>query len=171
MSKRKIEKSDIYNAFAYSKDSFSKTGEQIKQQINSVVMPRLNADLSLYSEKANNLLQDCGGTPKMEISSYWRNERKINVPFKRFDWCETFYPERDSVRSGFETLSADDDNKSECQPPASKFEAQKRCEYNECVEMICNIMVDIKACEVLLHNVEDKKSYDLNMSQIVALDF
>lgn len=167
-NKEEIEKSDIFRAFEYQ-DKFTKSGKDIKNQINSVVLPRLNSELTTYSEKANRLLEECGAMPKREISTYWSVDRKIQVPYKTFDWCETCFYEK-NVHGNFETLSVDEDVPN-CTAPASEYEANKRREYNGTVEMICNIMTDIKACEILLSNMEDGKTYSLNMSQLLALDF
>jgi len=162
-----IQKSDIFYAFEGAQE-FVKKGSVIKEQITNVVLPKLNSTLSDYSEKASNILEDCGEMPNKEVGKWWTVDHKIVCPYRIYDWCELYY-NGDGLHSDFESLSVEDVKK--CNKPKSQAEAENRKKYNEYVDTICNVLTDIKACEILMRSIVVDKDYTLNLRQLVALDF
>jgi len=163
-----VEKSDILYAMNDGGIKFSKTGKEIKDQINTGVLPALNADLAVQTAAANTLLEDCGAAPTKDVSPWWTQDMKLSVPFKVYDWEDTYLKENCGAVA--ESLSVTDaQSKPNC-CPASKAEADTRRKYNDTVGKICNIMTDIKACE-LLQEIKDTSSYELSPRQVITFGF
>ena len=70
----------------------------------------------------------------------------------------------------YPTLSASDEAEKKGNCPTSAAEAKAREEYNELVHCICNIKVDIKACEIL-KTLKDNTQYELTPRQVITLKF
>lgn len=163
-----IEKSDIMDALSYQDGiKVSKTGKEIKQQVDDVLLPALNTKLSVKEEEATKKLTDCGDAPTHDVESWWTNGVKMEVGYKIYDWDETYYnDEKTSVVSSF----SGDERKKEYNCPESKEEADCRKCYNDIVRAICNIKVDIKACHIL-KELKDDKIYTLSPRQVLVLRF
>lgn len=165
-----VEKSDVMYALN-GNDSikFNKTGKEIKDQINSVVLPNLNAALATFTNTANTLLADCGNAPLKDIDSWWTNDIKLDVPFKVYSWDQTYMS--DNSKSVSESLSVSDaEAKAPDNSPASKAEADMRQKYNEAVRKVCETMTDIKACE-MLQELKDTAKFELSARQILTFGF
>lgn len=169
---KEFEKSDIMSALSYENPfMISKTGKEIKEQCQNVILPELNSTLAAKKQTADELLKECGNAPTKEPYEYWCGGIKMNPGYKIYDWEETYYPENNSGNM-MESLSYTDseETKKRMNIPASKEQAIKRREYNDIVHAICEIMTDVKACEILA-TVPDDKTYDLSPKQILALKF
>ena len=167
---QEIEKSDIMYALSgCDAIKVSKTGKEIKEQVDSVVLPQLQADLATWDEKADNLLKDCGTAPTKKVPEWWTGDVNMNIDRKFYEWEETHIPDN-SRQTLMPTLSAEDSQRKKRNIPENEAQAQARCDYNEAVRMICNIMVDIKACEIL-KNLKDSTNYELSPRQVLALKF
>lgn len=164
------EKSHIADALSYGNDiKVSKTGKEIKAQVKDIVIPKLNAELEEWKGKADTLLENCGKAPTKTPPPYWTADTEIEVPYKIYDWNETYVPQqRDSVT--YETLSAEDAAAKKGNVPENAEQAKARNDYNEAVRMVCNVLVDLKACEVLLL-LKDSKEYELTPRQVLTLRF
>ena len=56
-----VEKSDVMDALSYQGDiKVSKTGKEIKDQVDTVLLPAMTADLSVKEAEADKKLKDCG---------------------------------------------------------------------------------------------------------------
>lgn len=166
-----IEKSDISDAVGYSENiRVTKTGKELKDQITDVLLPELNAKLVVASSAADTFLEDCGKAPKMEIDRWWTNGIGMKVPYKIYDWEET----RINNQNGSIVSSLSAENASEKESkfnfPASEAEAQARRSYNEEVRKICDVMVDLKTCEIL-SKVKEDKEFELSPRQVLSLRF
>lgn len=164
-----VEKSDIMNALSYQGEiKVSKTGKEIKQQVDNVLLPVLNAKLAVKEEEATKKLADCGDVPTRDVDPWWTGDVKMDVGYKVYSWDETYYNEEranDSV-AGF----IGREKKKEFNCPESEEEADCRRCYNDIVRAICNIKADIKACEIL-KELKDGTTYDLTPRQVLALRF
>lgn len=167
---QEIEKSDIMYALS-GRDAIkvSKTGKEIKEQVDSVVLPQLQADLATWNEKADNLLKDCGTAPTKKVPEWWTGDVNMNIDCKFYEWYETCISDN-SRQTLVSTLSAEDSQRKKRNTPENEAQAQARRDYNEAVRMICNITVDIKACEIL-KNLKDSTNYELSPRQVLALKF
>ena len=94
----------------------------------------------------------------------------LNVGYKRYDWEETRMKCIDD--SVCDSLSYEhQEDRPKCNCPKTKDEAEARCRYNDYVQAICEIMVDIKACEILKKNLKDDDSIRLTPRQVVTFKF
>jgi len=169
-----LEKSDILYALSGydTKFKFRKTGKEIKEQINTAVIPGLNAKLATAKTEAENLLKECGDAPTHDVPEYWTGELHIEMPYKYYEWDETRVPENNPSISVVASFSPDSYKQRCCKnAPASPEEAEMRCKYNEQIRKICNITTDIKACEIVSKNLKDSEGVELNVRQLLAFKF
>lgn len=165
-----VEKSDIMNALSYQGEiKVSKTGKEIKQQVDDVLLPDLNAKLAVKEEEATKKLADCGDAPTRDVDTWWTGDVKMDVGYKVYSWGETYYNEEKANDSVAGYLSGEE-KKKDFNCPESKEEADCRRCYNDIVRAICNIKVDIKACEIL-KELKDGTTYDLTPRQVSVLRF
>jgi hypothetical protein len=165
-----IEKSDIMNSLNYGSDSIkiTKTGKEIKKQVDDVILPQLVADLEIQKNNADNKLSDCGTAPTSMPDRWWTDGICIDCGYKIYNWEETYVPKESGV--AMDTLSAEDSKEKAINSPLTSEESVARREYNDIVRNICNIVVDIKACEIL-KGLKDSDKYELTPRQIITFKF
>lgn len=166
------EKAHIMDALSYGNDiRVSKTGKEIKAQVKDVLIPKLNAELEEWKGKADNLLSECGNAPTKTPPPYWTGDTELAVPYKIYNWDETYIPSNEGRGSvAYDTLSAEDAAAKKGNVPENADQAKARNDYNEAVRMVANVMVDLKACEILL-SLKDGKEYELTPRQVLSLGF
>lgn len=165
-----IEKSDLFDAVQYSHDttiSISKSGREIKKQVDEVVRPSYENKMDDLIDKANNLLDNCGNPPTKEVDKYWTDGIEIKIPFRIYDWNETYFQNDDDSKRLSDSINS---VAKKGDYPSSEDEASARREYNEIVRRICMVEVDLRACDIL-EKIDDGKKFDLTPRQIVALKF
>lgn len=165
-----LEKSDVMDAISYSGDvRVTKTGKEIKKQVDDVLLPELNASLAVKDSEATEKLKSCGKAPTHEIDKWWTSGVKMDIGYKRYEWEETCFRENEG-NSVSGSLSAEDaaEKKNKYNCPTSAEEAEARREYNEIIRCICEIKVDIRACEIL-KELKDDKVFELTPRQVVCL--
>lgn len=163
------EKSDIMYALSGGNIKVTKTGKQIKEQVENVIIPELNADLAVKENEATEKLKECGQAPTACIPTWWTGDVKMDVGYKFYEWRETDFCKPENQRM-YATLSANDEAEKKGNLPTSEGEAIARCAYNDIVRCICNIKVDIKACEIL-KTLKDNTEYELTPHQVLTLKF
>lgn len=163
------EKSDIMYALSGGNIKVSKTGKQIKEQVDNVILPELNASLAVKENEATEKLKECGQAPTACVPTWWTGDVKMDVGYKFYEWRETEWCKPENQRM-YATLSANDEAEKKGNCPTSEGEAIARCAYNEIVRCICNIKVDIKACEIL-KTLKDATEYELTPRQVLTLKF
>lgn len=164
-----IEKSDVMNAIQYGGNiQITKTGKEIKESVQNILIPELNAQLEEKKTAADNLLEDCGDTPRHSTNPWWTDDLRIEVPYKIYEWNEMEYNDR-SQTSVMGSLSAEHSAKVDKKYNFAKSveEAEARRKYNEEVRAISNILVDLRACEILLQ-LKDNKEYALTPKQLAT---
>ena len=166
-----IQKSDIMEAIGYSEEfKIKKTGKEIKDQIDTVLLPAKQAALQSAQSRATAELSNCGDAPTDDVCRWWCNGFDLNVGYKRYNWEETRMKCVDD--SVCDSLSYEhQEDRPKCNCPKTKDEAEARCRYNDAVQAICEIMVDIKACEILKKNLKDDDSIRLTPRQVVTFKF
>lgn len=167
-----IEKSDIMEAISYD-DNFriSKTGKEIKEQMQNVILPKKQAELAVKKGEADDLLEECGAAPTQDVCRWWCGNMEIDCGYKTYSWEETCM-KCDKGGEVYSSLSYENqEDKPKCNCPQTVEEAQARKKYNDTVNIICNILVDIKACEILTKNLGDDATIKLTPRQIVAFHF
>lgn len=164
-----IEKSDIMQAISGcdSDIKVSKTGKELKAQAD-VLLSELNSKLAIKQAEADTALEDCGGAPTRQPDKWYTDGICTNCGYKVYDWNETYFPENQSKI--MPSLSAEDLSSRKGNVPENREQAECRRAYNDIVYAICQIMVDIKACEIL-KGLDDGKEYTLTPRQIFALGF
>lgn len=166
-----MEKSDVMDALSYQGDiKVSKTGKEIKDQVDTVLLPAMTADLSVKEAEAEKKLKDCGQAPTKDPDKWWTDGIKMDCGYKVYDWEETYVPNNDVGGKMMSSLSAEDANDKKGNVPENQEQANCRREYNDIVRAICNIKVDIKACEIL-KTLKDEKQFELSPRQVLALRF
>ena len=164
-----IEKSDVMNAIQYGGNiQITKTGKEIKESVQNILIPELNAQLEEKKTAADNLLEDCGDAPRHSTNPWWTDDLRIEVPYKIYEWNEMEYNDR-SQTSVMGSLSAEHSAKVDKKYNFAKSvkEAEARRKYNEEVRAISNILVDLRACEILLQ-LKDNKKYALAPKQLAT---
>ena len=164
-----VEKSDIAVALSSSDaPKVVRTGKEIKEHLTDNVIPKLTSELAVKQQLANQLLGNCGIAPTHEPYKWWTEGIEIDCNYKVYDYGETECCSNCGIMQA--TLSAQDaaDKKGNC--PETPEQAQCRRDYNDVVRYICNIMVDIKTCEIM-QGLKDNEEYELNARQVIALDF
>ena len=164
-----IEKSDIMNAIQYGGNiQITKTGKEIKESVQNILIPELNAQLEEKKTAADNLLEDCGDAPRHSTNPWWTDDLRIEVPYKIYEWNEMEYNDR-SQTSVMGSLSAEHSAKVDKKYNFAKSveEAEARRMYNVEVRVISNILVDLRACEILLQ-LKDNKEYALSPKQLAT---
>lgn len=165
-----VEKSDVMDALSYQGDiKVSKTGKEIKDQVDTVLLPAMTADLAVKEDEADKKLKDCGTAPTKDPDKWWTDGIKMDCGYKIYDWEETYVPNNDGGKM-MSSLSASDAEDKKGNVPENQEQATCRREYNDIVRAICNIKVDIKACEIL-KTLADNKEFELSPRQVLALRF
>lgn len=165
-----VEKSDVMDALSYQGDiKLSKTGKEIKDQVDTVLLPAMTADLAVKEAEADKKLKDCGTAPTKDPDKWWTDGIKMDCGYKIYDWEETYVPNNDGGKM-MSSLSASDAEDKKGNVPENQEQATCRREYNDIVRAICNIKVDIKACEIL-KTLADNKEFELSPRQVLALRF
>lgn len=165
-----VEKSDVMDALSYQGDiKVSKTGKEIKDQVDTVLLPAMTADLAVKEAEADKKLKDCGTAPTKDPYKWWTDGIKMDCGYKIYDWEETYVPNNDGGKM-MSSLSASDAEDKKGNVPENQEQATCRREYNDIVRAICNIKVDIKACEIL-KTLADNKEFELSPRQVLALRF
>ena len=165
-----VEKSDVMDALSYQGDiKVSKTGKEIKDQVDTVLLPAMTADLAVKEAEADKKLKDCGTAPTKDPDKWWTDGIKMDCGYKIYDWEETYVPSNDGGKM-MSSLSASDAEDKKGNVPENQEQATCRIEYNDIVRAICNIKVDIKACEIL-KTLADNKEFELSPRQVLALRF
>lgn len=167
-AEEETEKSDIMYALGNGNIKVTKTGKEIKDQVDSVLLPELNSALAVKEAEAITKLGECGNAPTKDPDTWWTGDVKMDVGFKVYDWREREWCQNDGRM--YPTLSASDEAEKKGNCPTSAAEAKAREEYNELVRCICNIKVDIKACEIL-KTLKDNTQYELTPRQVITLKF
>lgn len=166
-----MEKSDVMDALSYQGDiKVSKTGKEIKEQVDTVLLPAMTADLAVKEAEAENKLKDCGTAPSRDPDKWWTDGIKMDCGYKIYDLYETYVPSNDGGGKMMSSLSAEDANDKKGNVPENQEQANCRRAYNDIVRAICNIKVDIKACEIL-KTLKDEKQFELSPRQVLALRF
>ena len=162
------EKSDIMYALGNGNIEITKSGKEIKEQVESVLLPELNANLAVKEAEATEKLGECGAAPTSDPDPWWTGDVKMDVGYKIYGWREIDFCKTES--RVYDSLSASDEAEKKGNCPTSEAEAKARREYNDIVRAICNIRVDIKACEIL-KELKDNTQYKLTPRQVITLKF
>ena len=165
-----IEKSDVLYALNEGNIKISKTGEEIKKQIDEILMPDYISFLNVKKSEADKELENCGKAPTNDPYGHWTNDLNIDCGYKVYDWDQTYFNSKGETNLS-QTLSAEDQKTKEgANLPESFEQGEARRRYNDLVRMICDIMVDIKVLEIL-KTLKPKTDYEFTPKQILVFRF
>ena len=164
-----IEKSDLMYAIGNGTIKVVKTGKEIKEQVENIIMPSYQSQLAVKENEANEKLKECGQAPTNDPDPWWTGDVKMDVGYRIYQWRELEWSNPEDCRM-YPSLSASDQAEKKGNCPESEAEANARRQYNELVRCICNIKVDIKACEIL-NTLKDGTEYELTPRQVLTLKF
>ena len=167
-----IEKSDIMEAISYGNGNttsfgMKKTGKEIKEQIKNVLLPTKQAELATKKAEAERLLALCGNAPTKDVRPWFTDGIKMDVGYKIYDWEECRLKCKDETCI-YDTVAFE---KPQCNCPENEEQCKARQDYNQAVEIVCRILVDVKACEILTKNLTDDQSITLTPRQVLAFQF
>ena len=165
-----IEKSDIMDAISYSNEfKFSKTGKEIIEKVKNVILPKKNAELEAKKAEADKLLSDCGNAPTASVCRYWLNSFNLDCGYKLYEWHECRQESKAEIYDSLSWEHQEQQPKAKC--PKTEDEARVRCKYNDAVEIICRIMIDIKACQILINNLKENETIKMTPQQLCVFGF
>lgn len=152
----KLEKGEISDKLAYGYGSgsealkFTKTGSEIKVILPPTILKLQESKVEI-EVKMKALVVICGVDP----TEPWNCSGICKQELFRYPYSvsERVY---DSVSNKYA-------DPTDIQTAASQ--------YNELCYAYRNVLEDIASCQVILENLDDKKKYDLSVSQLVALSF
>lgn len=162
------EENDIEKAldsFANADNSiFKKTGEEIKEKL-ILVRKKIETCKSDYENKNIEILAELREQPTLKPDEWDTKDIEQETKAMRlFEWCKTHYSEGNK---GSQVFS----NGVSVESASSKEEADMCDEYNRNVRKIFGCIRDLKKIGVLERNLEDKKTYDLSVSQAGEIGF
>lgn len=157
-----LEKSHL-DAFEYSdKIVFKKSGKDIKAQfaLAKVTEQAENDKIAAEIEEA---LEKCTMTPS-EKPNLWGNRESIIVPYKVFNWNQTYYNTGNSMHD----VSESEESCRACNTPE---EAEANSKYNNLVYKWIDSCAELKMIDLYANHLDDKKEYELTARQMIALKF
>lgn len=179
---KEIQKSEIFGALRNYNNPMSvkKTGKEIKEQINKIILPYLFEKKEEIQKQLSDFLEAAIVKPthpcwmKIQIDE---NE----FPYKKYDWEEVRWTEKafGHIFKGFGDIDIEEEECCDgCENlpispyyPQSKEEAEARDKYNRLVDDFKDIIMDIKTANVLINSLKDEDEYWLNIEQLVGLKF
>jgi hypothetical protein len=158
-----LEKSHI-DAFEYSdKIVFKKSGKDIKEKFAAAKVEE-QAENERYAKEIEDALEKCTMTPS-EKPSLWGTREMITVPYKVFNWNQTYY----STDGGnvYDTSESEES----CRACNTPEEAECNRMYNNAVYKWIDSCVELKTIDLYANNLDDKETYELTARQMLALKF
>lgn len=169
-----IEKSDILDAITYDSEfKIKKSGKEIKENIQNLILPEKEAALGEVKAKADELLKLCGTAPTECVSKWRCGGIAMEIGYKVYNWDETCPKccDEDKCVSACVAWEKVPEESPLINYAESKEQADARRRYNDNVYGICEIMTDIKACQILLKNLKDDDTVKMNPKQAVIFKF
>lgn len=165
-------KGEICDIVAYS-DQFKtqKTGKEIKNQIDAVLLPAKNAEIQKLTDDLLEELEDCGDAPTAKFCGYWSDLLGVEIGYNCYGYGETYLPPTagDSVCASLSYEHQENAPKPNC--PNTQDEADARVRYNGILQQIASAMADVKACEILKTSLSDTEKVSLSLKQLLSFKF
>lgn len=178
---KEIQKSEIFGALKNSNNPIpiKKTGKEIKDQINNIILPFLAEKKEKIQKELNGFLD---ATIVKPTNPCWMRIQmdETEFPYKLYAWEALDFSEKafGQIFKGFGDIEEEYCKEEGCEQkvlfpycPQSKEEADARQKYNNLVEDFRDIIMDIKTANVLIHNLKDEDEYWLNIEQLIGLKF
>lgn len=162
-----IEKSHVSSAFQYSdKFKFKKKGKELIEKIFSV-KEDIEVENEEIADKISEALTNLSKTPT-EKPSLWGIKENVKVPFKVFNWNQTYYHND----GGLERASCIGETSGEnCMPCESHEEAKANSAYNSLVHQWIDNQSEIILLNLFEKNINENETYELSAEQMLALKF
>jgi hypothetical protein len=157
-----LEKSHM-DAFEWSdKIVFKKSGKDIKAQF-ALAKVLETSENSKLAEDIEEALEHLTMSPT-EKPNLWGNRESVVVPYKVFNWNQTYYNTGNSMHD----VSESEESCRACNTPE---EAEENRKYNELVDKWINSCAELKMIDLYANHLDDKKEYELTARQMLALKF
>jgi hypothetical protein len=148
---------DSFSSYNANKLAFTKTGKQIKDQINNTILPALNTQKTDLTTKLIAAGKLCGDDdPDQQVGSWYYKGFGKTLPMMMvysYKMCE---PEYDSYSKSY---------------PEKTDDQKARQQYNELVYAVISTCGDIEYCSMLSRNLDDKTKFELTPDQLSGLQF
>ncbi len=164
----------VEEAFKYDKSiTYPKTGKEIRSKLTDTLSSKAKS-LNVLAVQLEGLREFIGAAPDEATPDWYYNEQKeavsIICPFIGQLYCDKMaYLDRDfdttSVPRGFV------DNSTKVGYSTTPEQANACNKYNSLIRGCCTIASEIAFCKTLYDATEEKKTYQLNLSQLQALNF
>ena len=167
-----VRKGEICDIIAYSEQfKVQKTGKEIKNQIDRVLLPARNAEIQSLTDKLLEELENCGDAPTTDYYSYWSKLFSIKVDYKCYKWDEIRMPNNLESNVCASLSYEHQENAPKLNCPKTEDEAKARECYNDILYKMVNVITDVKACEILKDTLDDDKRVNLSLQQLLAFKF
>jgi hypothetical protein len=179
---KEINKAEIFGALKQSYGGnplmVKKTGKEIKEQINNVILPFLLEKKDSTKVAIDDFLSSAVVMPTHPC---WMKliMSEEEFPYKQYTWEEMNWNEKSfgQIFKGFGDVEVVEEESCEGASvptpyyPQSKEESEARHKYNALVEDFRDIIMDIKTANVLVNSLKDEDEYWLSVDQLVSLKF
>lgn len=176
-SKDDLIKGELSDAISYNGlggAKFKKTGKEIKEAL-SKLEEKIEEKIGTLKEKQEELIEKIGLHPTEKLDNWQkRGLGKEADDMKRFPWEMTYCnTENGKMNSGSDTyMPSSGKMVEEVRKSASCQEEANNCrEYNRLVEDCVSACQDLQKSGVFSRNIDEKKTYELNLSELSALGF
>lgn len=160
-----IEKA-MFDSFRYGMNtqSFKKTGKDIKTKL-AALKTKIEAKKTAIGTEMTNTLDKIEDKPTEKLGEYNTNGDETLEAMRVFNWNQTCYNSKSAVSE----YSAE--AKKSIAYAATQEEADLCRKYNDLVYQFMRVYTDAKLVGVYERNLEEGKTYDLNLDQIKELGF
>lgn len=158
-------KKGIFNSLNYGENSvkFEKLGLELKDHILENLLPKINQEIAEIKIKLDTFLQSSIIQPIENNCKGILTEEEF--PYKTFSWEQSHKPTK-----LYKSFGMVEEECSDCFPEEdSTIIYEERCQYNDLVWRLKDLMTDIKIANTLINNLEDNILYTLNLEQLTSL--
>ena len=170
-SKNNLTKGELSDSFIYSDLKLKKSGKDIKEKVTTLQIS-YNSQKDIILEEIKKSQKDLNIEPDREIDIYYLKNNKTLLSecpkIISYDMMSELapYQKNDSSYWGDKSLSENSIEEEEIRDKRRLMEV-----YNEKVYKYCDIVSSLFIIKTLLASFEDKKQYELNLKQLIALGY
>lgn len=192
---KEIDKSIIFEALNKNTSGvmgFDKTGKEIKDQIMNIVIPDLKANYDEQIAEIEEIIPKIGTPPTEDFCCY---RIKVDMPYKKYNWDEVNLPvivsdenPLDSIEEKTEEnisygkpaifmnfanpdIEDSEEMSTDFNYPIDLDQSKARGVYNQLLNCLYDLLIDVQTCNILLGNLKDDSLYNLTIEQSAVLSF
>ncbi len=167
-----LNKGEISDSFKYDNEiKYPKTGVEIKKQLATEIVKKADF-LKQLALRLSLLKEYIEVEPLEETPNYLFNEKRETI-LNICPFADKIYDEKMSYLDSDLNSRITPRGFSEEKVGFAKDEKQaESCrEYNQKIRMCCEIANEISICKTMHDNIEEGKTYQLNLKQLTSLKF